>query len=145
MKPEQPKDTRPAVGESAAVTVEHRSIRIGPLPDPADLARYDEIVAGGAERIMRMAEKQAAHRQDLERAVVSADIAASGARFRLAERGQSFALAIGLATLAVCLAAAFTGHDGAAIALAASSLVGVVAAFLGARLRGVSGMKVDAT
>ena len=51
---------------------------------------------------------------------------------------------VGLATLAACLTAALTGHDGAAIALAASSLVGVVAAFLSARLRDAGAKQDDA-
>ena len=139
-----PKATAPAVSGSASITLEQRTFHRGPLPDPADLARYDQLVAGGAERIMRIAEADSEHLRALERAVVGSDIGARDVGLRLDARGQTFALAMGLATLATCLAAALTGHDGAAIALAASSLVGVVAAFLGARLRD-AGSKHDAT
>ncbi len=92
MSREDPKGKSRATSETA-ITVEHRSLRFGPLPDPADLARYDQIVAGSAGRILRMAEQQAAHRQALEQVVVSADIAARATSLRLEERGQSFALA----------------------------------------------------
>jgi uncharacterized membrane protein len=42
----------------------------GPLPPPAVLQRYDQVVPGAAERILRMAEGQSKHRQALESVVV---------------------------------------------------------------------------
>ena len=42
----------------------------GPLPPPAVLQRYDQVVPGAAERLLRMAENQSKHRQELERIVV---------------------------------------------------------------------------
>jgi len=42
----------------------------GPLPPPAVLQRYDQVVPGAAERILRMAEDQSRHRQALESVVV---------------------------------------------------------------------------
>ncbi len=124
---------------SHAITVQHQSIFLGPLPAPADLERYGQIVADGAERIMRLAEAQATHDQALERNALAANVAALEETLRLERRGQSLALVIGLPTLAGSVATALAGHDGAAITLAATSLVGVVAAFLGLRL----GNKLD--
>lgn len=40
------------------------SYHSGPLPDPATLERYDLLVPGTAERIIRMAEEQSAHRRE---------------------------------------------------------------------------------
>lgn len=42
-----------------ATIQEHYS---GPLPQPADLEKYDQIVPGAAERILAMAEKEQADR-----------------------------------------------------------------------------------
>lgn len=42
----------------------------GPLPHPDLLAKYNTSVPDAAERILRMAELQAAHRRDLEAKVV---------------------------------------------------------------------------
>ena len=39
----------------------------GPLPHPEILRQYDQIVENGAERIIKMAENQSAHRQALEK------------------------------------------------------------------------------
>lgn len=41
-------------------------ISYGPIPTPEILREYNEILPGLADRIMRMAENQAAHRQGLE-------------------------------------------------------------------------------
>lgn len=46
----------------------------GPLPPPEILKKYDEILPGAAERIIKMAEKQAEHRQLLEQQVIKSDI-----------------------------------------------------------------------
>lgn len=38
----------------------------GPLPQPDDLARYEQVAPGSAERIIRMAEEQGLHVRSLE-------------------------------------------------------------------------------
>lgn len=47
--------------ETYAVRQSHYS---GPLPMPEDLAKYDQVVPGAAERIIRMAEDEMKHRHD---------------------------------------------------------------------------------
>jgi uncharacterized membrane protein len=42
----------------------------GPIPPPAVLEAYEALVPGGANRILKMAENQAAHRQEIEKIVV---------------------------------------------------------------------------
>lgn len=44
------------------------------LPAPEDLARYEKVVPGGAERILEMAEQQSRHRREMEDKSVSAEI-----------------------------------------------------------------------
>jgi uncharacterized membrane protein len=45
-----------------------------PLPPPDVLARYNEAFPGCAERIVAMAEKQSAHRQNIESRVINGNI-----------------------------------------------------------------------
>ncbi|MDT8448159.1 MAG: DUF2335 domain-containing protein [bacterium] len=47
--------------------VTRRVSQSGPLPRPEVMGGYEKILPGAAERIMAMAERQAAHRQELER------------------------------------------------------------------------------
>lgn len=46
----------------------------GPIPPPELLHKYDEVVPGAANRILEMAEREAAHRQQVELAVAQANI-----------------------------------------------------------------------
>ncbi|MBX9844174.1 MAG: DUF2335 domain-containing protein [Xanthobacteraceae bacterium] len=46
----------------------------GPLPHPATLQAFDEVVRGGAERIFRQFEIEAEHRRNLESYRASPDI-----------------------------------------------------------------------
>ena len=65
----------------------------GPLPPPSLLASYDQIAPGLADRIVTMAEKQAAHRQAMESKLVEGSISASKA-------GLICGLTVALAVLA---------------------------------------------
>jgi uncharacterized membrane protein len=48
-------------------------MRVGPLPDAEELARYNAVVADGGERIMQAFERQSEHRRDLESIVIRGD------------------------------------------------------------------------
>jgi uncharacterized membrane protein len=50
----------------AAVLEMERHEFSGPLPPPEVLARYNEALPGGAERIVALAEEQASHRRRME-------------------------------------------------------------------------------
>lgn len=55
----------PAAGEPVAVVGTIRYVR-GPIPPPELLQGYERVVPGGAERVLAMAERQAAYRQKIE-------------------------------------------------------------------------------
>lgn len=46
----------------------------GPLPHPEILEKYEKILKGSADRIIKMAENQSKHRQVIEKKVISSDI-----------------------------------------------------------------------
>lgn len=46
----------------------------GPLPHPEILKKYEETLPGAANRIIRMAERQSQHRQQLEARVINSNI-----------------------------------------------------------------------
>jgi len=48
---------------------------VGPLPPPHLLARYNDVIPGGAERMLAMAERQSAHRESMEALVVKGNLA----------------------------------------------------------------------
>lgn len=65
----------PAKQESHTHVVheERLSIRSGPLPAPQELAEYDLVVPGAADRIITRFEKQSDHRMNLETSVIKHD------------------------------------------------------------------------
>lgn len=83
----------------------------GPLPPPEDLAAYEEVHPGAADRILAMAERQAKHRQALE----SASVAAGNHRAMV---GQILATVVTLSALAVAGILAYLGHGGLGTATA---------------------------
>lgn len=94
----------------------------GPLPPPALLAEYDKVVPTAAERIIRMAEEQGAHRRSMEQQVIAHEIT-------LARRGQisGFTLAlIGLIGGFALLAAGKDGYGIAAVITSLATLAGVL-------------------
>lgn len=45
----------------------------GPIPDPKTLEHYNNICPGAADRILKMAEEQASHRQYIEKLAIGSD------------------------------------------------------------------------
>ena len=66
---EQQSDDTPGQRKLTAIRTEWS----GPLPPPQILQRYEEIVPGAADRILKMTEKQMNHRIDLEKTVIEGD------------------------------------------------------------------------
>lgn len=66
----------------------------GPLPPSDEFARYEEAVRGAGERILALAESEAAFRQKLDERTTDAAI-------KLGFRGQIFAAVLTLASLGV--------------------------------------------
>jgi uncharacterized membrane protein len=64
----------------------------GPIPPPGMLVKYNEAFPGAAERIVAMAERQSAHRENMETTVVTA-----GARSQT--RGSWFAFIIAMTAI----------------------------------------------
>lgn len=99
---------------------------IGPLPDPETLEGYAGLITNGAERIMKMAEKQSDHRMSLEKRVIDAQIVQS-------YLGQIFAFVIGLAALGGSVYCIISGYQWGGAILGAGGITGLVTAFIKGR------------
>lgn len=64
----------------------------GPLPPPEVLQGYNGAFVGCAERIVAMAERQSAHRQEIEKMVIESNC-------RAQSRGQWFAFVLALVVI----------------------------------------------
>ena len=112
-----------------AIIARHTLLHQGPLPHPAVLKQYNDVVPGAAERIMQMAEQQAMHRQDLEAHIIRTDTLKS-------LLGMVFGFVIALVGFGGGLYAAFAGQPFWGGAVSIGTLASVVLAFIyGARVR----------
>ncbi len=106
------------------VTFEQQiSYRSGMLPEPSELAAYNEIIPDGANRIMKMVEMQSSHRIALESAVVQS-------QQKQETRGQWFGLIISIFFGACGLYAALNGQPWFGGIITGTTLVSLVGIFV---------------
>jgi uncharacterized membrane protein len=120
-----PKDKRRrllAVIRSVSVVETH----IGPIPRPEDIAEYNKHIPDGANRIMKMAEDQSKHRIEMERIIVTEQQSQS-------TRGQIFGLIIAVFGIGAGAIVAIMGHDAVGGAIAGTTVVTLVYAFITGR------------
>lgn len=118
---------RPPSPTAAATAVPSFSIAAeaysGPIPPPALLERFNEIIPDGANRLMLMAERQEAHRIAIEGSVIRHDLQQS----RL---GLYFGGAVGTGVLALAAYMTFVGAAPEGAKIVVVSLAGIVSTFL---------------
>lgn len=118
-------DKKKAIG----MLIERHPSFSGPLPPPEILKRFDEVIPGSAERIIKMAEGQFAHRTELERKVIASDIS----RSRL---GQILGFIIAVVGLICSAIISIYGNQIAGTILGISTLGSLVGVFMyGSRTR----------
>jgi uncharacterized membrane protein len=95
----------------------------GPLPSPDDLARYGNIVEGGAERLVREWEAEAAHRRAYEQRAL---------RIEGLERilSRVFAYTFAMAALGVVVYCATIGQPWVAAVIGGGMIAAVVASLI---------------
>lgn len=99
----------------------------GPLPAPEDLAAYGRVMMDAPDRIVGMAEREAAHRQ-------SRDMWLVRSKAIQPLLGTISGLVIGITTILSGAAVAMSGHDLAGFAVVVAGLVGLVAVFVTGKL-----------
>lgn len=112
-----------ALPQLVSVLIEKHSFFYGPLPPTEMLEEYNRIIPNGAERIMAMAESQSAHRQFIEKEVISSQNMQS-------ERGQIFAFILAVLLIAVGSTAFLLGHSTVASIIFGTTVVGLVTVFV---------------
>lgn len=98
----------------------------GPLPPPHMLARYNEVIPGGAARILSMAEKQADHRARLEEMVVRGNVARQ-------REGSYFAFIIAMTVIGGGIYLLATGRNIEGLAAIVAALASLTAVFVASK------------
>ena len=99
----------------------------GPLPPSEQLRGYEAVLPGSADRILKMAEVQATHRQSLESVAVT-----GGAR--RSWFGLWLGFGISVIVLGVSAALVLTGHDAAGTALGSIDVAALAGVFVVGRV-----------
>ena len=94
----------------------------GPIPPPNLLARYNEVVPNGAERIMAMAERQSSHREGLEKQVLAGNLDSQ-------KQGNNRAFILSLVIVLGGIYLMATGKSGWGFAAIITSLTSLVSVF----------------
>lgn len=104
--------------------------RSAPLPTPEEFARYEQVLPGSADRLIRQVELQSEHRRALETSVTNSNIANE-------RRGMTIGAVLAAMFIIGGFAAVMTGHEVAgyaAIGWAAAQISGTyIVALLGKR------------
>jgi uncharacterized membrane protein len=107
----------------AEYSVERRS---GPLPDPQELAAYNQVAPGAADRIIKMAEAQSRHRIEIEKHVIHCQQGQ-------VTRGQYFGLFAVIIVASCATYAAISGAQAFASVLGGTTVLGLATAFFGGK------------
>lgn len=105
------------------VSIERSTSFSGPLPPPALLQEYSEIVKDGAERIFQMTEQQSAHRKQLEDHAIREELMQS-------RRGQGFGFILGTLGLVLATILALMGKETIAGIFGTTTIVALVTVFV---------------
>ena len=109
--------------ERVIATFIQQKLHVGPLPAPDDLAHYEQIAPGSAERLIAMAERQAEHRQTMESSHLKWE-------YGLQSRGQWLAITALIAMLVLIGYTFYLGHSIAGSVLGGGTIVAIVGMFL---------------
>jgi uncharacterized membrane protein len=100
---------------------------MGPIPPPGILAGYNNVIPNGADRVIKMAEKEQAHRHNIETTII-------GKESFEKRVGLVFAFILALSVLGVSsYLLIFTEKSGYGLTVFIIELGGLVWAFLGAK------------
>jgi uncharacterized membrane protein len=94
----------------------------GPIPPPEILARYNDVVPNGAERILAMAERQSSHRESIETRIVDGNL-------KIQAQGNTRAFILALVIISGGIYLMATGQSGWGFAAIISSIASLVSVF----------------
>jgi len=110
----------------------------GPLPHPDILVKYNEAHPGAADRIIAMAEKQAAHRQELESRVISTSC-------QNAKRGPIYGFVICMTAISGGIYLIQSGKGAAGLTAIITALVSLAVVFVYGRTKQKQELKEQST
>lgn len=104
--------------------IDHRqTVNVSGIPSPADLAGYESVLPGAAERLIAMAERQSASRQELMKIELTGGL-------RIRARGQAMAFILALGAIIAGFILIFSGKSSEGFSTIIASVVALSSAFI---------------
>ena len=113
----------PESSQTVVLSAVQTEITSGPLPHPELLKGYDEVIPNGADRIMKMAEKEQSERLARQELSLKASVKSKN-------RGQIMAFALAILILAIFVAMVYAGHSSSAYVIVGAGCLSIVGLFL---------------
>lgn len=110
-----------------AITVIQQESFSGPIPHPSLMAGYEHVLSGSADRILKMAELQQAHRFDLEKTSIESQQKAN-------RQGQLFGFILSLVVILGGVALLLLGMPILGVCLMAGMICILAALFIGGKI-----------
>lgn len=123
------------VRSSTAQIELQQSIWQGPLPPPQALAAYEKVKPGFAERILALAEKEAAHRHELDNALLAQESKVAACAPIERRRGQWLGFSLAGFVLITGAAFAVGGYPTQGATIIVGTVVSLAAVFVIGRVR----------
>ncbi len=95
----------------------------GPLPLAAEFDKYEVVLPGAADRILKMAEIQSSHRQEIEKMVIAGEMKNSS-------HGQTWAGVIVITAIICGTFLMFSGKDIIGFTTIFTSIAGIIGTFI---------------
>lgn len=121
-----PENKRKSVDEdlkSLMIMTRHEESFSGPIPHPDMFKKYEDVLSGSADRILKMAEEQQVHRMRLEDAAIRNQL-------KMNKRGQIFAFVIFILGLGLSVIFAYVGMKTFAGIFATVTIVTIIGMFI---------------
>jgi uncharacterized membrane protein len=130
----QEQKSEPQTTNLGRFSLEASSSFFSPIPPPGILDKYDQILPGATDRILRMAEKEQAHRHEMQGKLVESQV--SDFRQERSEKrlGQIFGFSIGVVSIIAGSVTAILGEPLAGGIIGSTGVVGLVSVFVAGRI-----------
>jgi uncharacterized membrane protein len=131
----QKQSRAPDSAQIKSVETREATIHSGPLPTPAMLAEYDRVHPGLAERIIALAEGEAAHRRSIQNSTLQGNIDYMRSGMAAEKRGQWLASSIAVVLASLGAYVVIQGHDVAGSAIGVTGVASIVTALIVGRTK----------
>lgn len=121
--PEEVKDIPKDQLRRIISVVMKQSHHSGPIPSPDSMAKYNEVIPDGANRIMVQSEEQGRHRREMERTVIRSQSIQT-------YLGQIFAFIVAISCMYVSYSMVMSGHEKQGALFGGVTIVGLVTIFI---------------